>query len=184
MENKEEKNVIVLQSTSVDIASPKQLGEFATVLKKFIVEQKLYTNIAGKNYVNVEGWQFAGMATGIMPVVKKLEKIELDDSDEIKYYAEVELKSIKSDMIVGGGMAVCSNKERGKGKFEEYAIASMAQTRAVGKAYRSCFAWLMKMAGYETTPFEEMDGVKIKSGTNKKAKSEASKIAEEIKKDE
>ena len=35
----------------------------------------------------------------------------------------------------------------------------MAQTRAVGKAYRMKIGWLLKVAGYETTPAEEMDAV-------------------------
>jgi hypothetical protein len=33
----------------------------------------------------------------------------------------------------------------------------MAQTRAIGKAYRNLLAWLMKAAGFEATPAEEMD---------------------------
>ena len=32
----------------------------------------------------------------------------------------------------------------------------MAQTRAIGKAYRNVIGWVMKLAGYEATPSEEM----------------------------
>lgn len=32
----------------------------------------------------------------------------------------------------------------------------MAVTRATGKAYRLSYAWVMAMAGYETTPAEDM----------------------------
>ena len=56
-------------------------------------------------------------------------------------------------------MAICTNKEPGKTNFDEYAVASMAQTRAVGKAFRLKIGWLLKIAGYETTPAEEMDTV-------------------------
>lgn len=35
----------------------------------------------------------------------------------------------------------------------------MAITRATGKVCRNAFAWVMALAGYETTPAEEMDGV-------------------------
>jgi hypothetical protein len=35
----------------------------------------------------------------------------------------------------------------------------MAQTRSIGKAYRNLLAWLMKSAGFEATPAEEMDFV-------------------------
>lgn len=34
---------------------------------------------------------------------------------------------------------------------------SMAQTRAIGKAYRNILAWIIRAAGYEPTPAEEMD---------------------------
>ena len=32
----------------------------------------------------------------------------------------------------------------------------MAQTRALGKAYRMALSWIVKMADYEPTPAEEM----------------------------
>ena len=57
------------------------------------------------------------------------------------------------------GFATCSNKEHTKRSFADYAICSMAQTRAVGKAYRLSLGWLMKAAGYEATPAEEMHDV-------------------------
>ena len=39
-------------------------------------------------------------------------------------------------------------------------MMSMAQTRALGKAYRMALGWIMKMAGYEATPAEEMPDFK------------------------
>ena len=75
-----------------------------------------------------------------------------------KYRAEVNLLD-KNGNKVGSGVAICTNRECGKEKFDEYAVASMAQTRAVGKAYRMKIGWLVKVAGYETTPAEEMDAI-------------------------
>jgi hypothetical protein len=43
-----------------DLAKPVEMVSMAKVLKHHIVGQKLYTNIVGKNYAHVEGWQFAG----------------------------------------------------------------------------------------------------------------------------
>lgn len=151
---------LTVPTESVSLANPASLMEFANTLKTFIVDQKLYVNIKGKNYVEVEGWQFAGAATGIMPVVVKVEHLApTEDMNEIKYRAEVKLIN-KEGMKVGYGVAVCSNKEEKKKDFDEYAIASMAQTRATGKAYRNTFAWLMKIAGYEPTPAEEAGDIK------------------------
>lgn len=140
---------------SIALDSPQKLAEFSEILKKFIVQQKLYTKIQQKNYVNIEGWQFAGAAIGVMPVVKSVTLLDSLDG-EIRYRAEVELRRVTNDQVVGYGVAVCSNKEGKRKGADEYVIASMAQTRATGKAYRNAFSWLMKMAGYQPTPAEEM----------------------------
>ena len=139
-----------------DLTKPTDIIDFANNLKAIIVEKNLYANINGKNYPLVEGWQIAGAFTGTLPIVEKVE--DLSVGNHYKYRAEVSLQD-KEGNKVGYGVAICSNKEKGKQRFDEYAVASMAQTRAVGKAYRMKLGWLLKIAGYETTPAEEMDAV-------------------------
>lgn len=136
-----------------ELSKPETLKNFAVELKAFIVKQGLYTNIVGKNYVHVEGWAFAGGSLGLVALVNSCEKLER--VEEVAYRSEVHI--MKGDTLVSRGFAVCSNKEVKKKNFDEYAIMSMSQTRAVGKAYRLLLGWLMKMAGYEGTPSEEMD---------------------------
>lgn len=146
-------NDIATKTESVNLTNPSDIMNFATNLKDLIVQNKLFTDIRGKNYVNVEGWQIAGAFTGVFPIVEKVEN--LSEGNFYKYRAEVTLRD-KDNNIVGSGMAICTNKEAGKTRFDEYAVASMAQTRAVGKAFRMKIGWLLKIAGYETTPAEEM----------------------------
>lgn len=147
---------IVKRTQEVNLYDPNDILKFATDLKELIVQNNLYANIRGKNYIQVEGWQIAGAFTGCFPVVEKVEN--LSEGNNYKYRAEVSLRD-KVGNIVGSGMAICTNKEPGKTNFDEYAVASMAQTRAVGKAFRLKIGWLLKIAGYETTPAEEMDTV-------------------------
>lgn len=135
------------------LSKPSTLKAFSVELKSFIVSQNLYTPIQGKNYVNVEGWQFAGGSMGLVAVVDSC--VKLDRPDEIAYESVVVVYS--GEKIVSRGFAICSNKESKKKSFDEYAVASMSQTRAVGKAYRLLLGFLMKMAGYEGTPTEEME---------------------------
>ena len=149
-------NEIATKTEQVELVSPSQILNFATNLKDMIVKNKLFTNIRGKNYVNVEGWQIAGAFTGTFPIVESVDN--LSDDKCYRYRAEVSLRD-KDGNKVGYGVAICTNKEAGKTNFDEYAVASMAQTRAVGKAYRMKIGWLLKVAGYETTPAEEMDAV-------------------------
>lgn len=150
---------IVNKTAIVNVNSPKALKTFSVQLKRFIVDNELYTTIGKKNYVHVEGWQFAGASMGIFPVVEKVERINTVDSKEVKYRAEVKLIRLSDGSTVGYGMALCSNSELKKKSFDEYAIMSMAQTRAVGKAFRLTVGWLMKLAGYEGTPSDEMSSV-------------------------
>ena len=156
--NEEKKtNEIATKTEQVELSSPNDIMGFATNLKDLIVQNKLYTSIKGKNYVNVEGWQIAGAFTGTFPIVEKVDCL-LSERGKYKYRAEVSLQD-KNGNKVGYGVAICTNSEHGKEGFDEYAVASMAQTRAVGKAYRMKIGWLLKVAGYETTPAEEMDAV-------------------------
>lgn len=141
---------------SYDIANSNETLHLAQDLAKFIKENRLFHNIQGKAYVNVEGWQYAGARLGILPIIEELRRIE-SENGELKYQAEVKLLNLRSQQIVGSGFAICSNKEFGKKSYQEFAIASMAQTRAIGKAYRNILAWIIRAAGYEPTPAEEMD---------------------------
>lgn len=144
-----------LVKQSFDLAAPEQAMEVATILQKFVKEKKLTANIKGKEYPLVEAWQFAGSQLGLYPILTEV-KNETTDK-EIKYSALVEVRRIGNDQTVSRGFATCSNKESSKKGFDEYAICSMAQTRAEGKAFRMILAWLMKAAGFEATPAEEMD---------------------------
>ncbi|WP_460610536.1 hypothetical protein [Hymenobacter terrigena] len=140
---------------SFDIARSDETLDLAKDLAKFIKDNKLTTNVQGKEFVNVEGWQYAGSRLGIVPIVEHV--INVSSPEEMKYQAKVTLFDLRHGTTVGAGFAVCSNKESGKKFYQEFAIMSMAQTRAIGKAYRNCLAWIIRAAGYEPTPAEEMD---------------------------
>jgi hypothetical protein len=140
---------------SYDISRPDETLHLATDLAKFIKENKLSINVQGKDYVNVEGWQYAGSRLCIVPIVDHV--INVSTEQELKYQAKVTLFDLRLGQTVGAGFAVCSNKEQGKKFYQEFAIVSMAQTRAIGKAYRNILAWIIRAAGYEPTPAEEME---------------------------
>lgn len=137
--------------------SMQRAKKLATELSKFARENNLQINIAGKQYMQVEGWQFIGTQMGLTDIVKFCDRETENVLDgEIKYKAVVEIIN-QNGTVISKGFAFASNKESKKKSFEEYAIASMAQTRAIGKAYRNFLAWIVKMAGYEPTPVEELD---------------------------
>ena len=149
-----------LQTTnpSYSLINKDSMLQLASELSKLIKEKGLSSNIQGKQFVNVEGWQFAGASLGLMPIITSTQ--DLSNETAIKYMATCEVRNITTGQLVATGIALCSNAEKTKRYFDEYAILSMAQTRAIGKAYRNLLAWLMKAAGFEATPAEEMDFAK------------------------
>ncbi len=141
----------IIKSYSLD--QPTQLAQMANVLKSHILKNKLFAPIAGKNYVMVEGWQFAGGLLGLFPRIAEVNQVAPN-----KWIAKAEIINQKTQDVISVGYALCSKEEMKKKTFDEYAILSMAQTRAIGKAYRNLIGWIIKMAGYESTPAEEMIG--------------------------
>jgi hypothetical protein len=162
---------------SYDIAKSDETLQLATDVARFIRENKLFLHLQGKEYVNVEGWQYAGSRLGILPIVEEL--TNLSDGQEVKYQSRVRLLNLRNEQIVGSGFAICSNKEPGKKFFQEFAVASMAQTRAIGKAYRNILAWLIRAAGYEPTPAEEMEYLGRDEGQDRRESAPAPRVKAE-----
>jgi len=112
-------------------------------------------------YVTVEGWEVLGTFLGIVPVTTVIDEIKNDKDRIVGYKARATLYQnpiIENDEIVGGTVIARAEATADKSGFQKdlFAIASMAQTRALGKAYRMGLSWIMKMAGFEGTPAEDM----------------------------
>jgi len=122
----------------------------ANVLKDVIEKQKMFQLFNGKKYVTVDGWCTLGSMLSILPAEKEVHAIDNG------WYAKVDLINKANGLVVGSASAICTRSERNWEKREEYAIRSMSITRATGKAYRLAFSWIMNMAGYQSTPAEEM----------------------------
>jgi hypothetical protein len=146
-----------IQTPSYQMVNKDSMLSLSNELKRFVKDAHLVSNIKGKDYCNVEAWQMAGASLGLFPIITSVQ--DLSSETEVKYMATCEVRSYQDNKLVSVGIAICSNKEGSKKFFDEYAILSMAQTRAVGKAFRNQLAWLMKAAGFEATPAEEMDFV-------------------------
>ena len=124
----------------------------ATNLKKVIQSQNLAINIQGNDYVTAEGWETLGAMLGCTPYVESVEEIQLGAKrHQFGYVATVSIR--QGERIISRASAMA---ERNNNQKERPAVYSMAQTRALGKAYRMALSWIMKMAGYQPTPAEEM----------------------------
>lgn len=145
-----------------NIQQPEVFTALAEQIQKHVEENKLLVIFKDKHgnanrYPVVEAWQFAGALLGLFPRLTELIDLAPEKDYLFKYRASVEIVDQSTGKVVGAGTAICSNQESKKQYFDEYAIASMAQTRATGKAFRLCLGWLLKAAGFEGTPAEELD---------------------------
>jgi hypothetical protein len=127
-------------------------GEVAKALNSVIEKQNLYHTIQGKKHVTVEGWQTLGSMLGITAV--KVHTEELPDNNG--YRATVEARRISDGMVLGSADALCTRTENTWKNRDDYALLSMAQTRATSKALRGPLGFIVKLAGFNATPAEEI----------------------------
>ena len=144
----------------------------ASQLKDVIRKQNFSVTIGGNNeYVTVEGWSTLGTMLGCTPYVEEVVEIPIEGKGKFGYKATVSIR--QGDAILSRASAVA---ERNRMQSDRPAVYSMAQTRALGKAYRMALSWIVKMAGYEPTPAEEMQEIAQKEKIVKaKAKTVAKK---------
>jgi hypothetical protein len=124
-------------------------AETASVLAKAVNDRGLYTTIRGRKHVHVGGWTLLGSLLGVFPITVWTRK--LDDGWE----ARVEART-RAGELVGAAESMCTTKETKWRNADEYAIRSMAATRATSKALRLPLGFIFELEGFDATPFEEI----------------------------
>lgn len=121
----------------------------ANVLKDVVKKAGLVASIGGKEYLTVEAWTTLGVLVGCTA------RTEWSREIEGGYEAAVEVVNAHG-LVIGRAEALCTRAERNWKNRDDYALKSMAQTRAMGKALRMPLGWIAVLAGYQATPAEEM----------------------------
>lgn len=173
----EEENVsIVVRSPEVTLygtEDPTSIVESAVkqaeVLKGVLVDKGLTSKISGREHVRIEGWTLLGTFLGVFPVEVFTRPIPTDWRDRGMekpegYEAQVEART-RDGSVVGAANARCLFSEQNWSGRPDFALASMAQTRAASKALRLPLGFIVALAGYEVTPYEEADGAVIGNGS-------------------
>jgi len=160
----------------------------ATALKGVVDKQGMTTKIGDKDHLQVEAWQTLGTLLGIVPdlvwarpaigedghprlteytvnckrygkegnkrVVKEEGSYDVHGFD---WEARVEVRA-PDGTLVGSGESLCSRAEERWSRADDFAVKSMAITRATSRAMKGAAGWVVTMAGYSATPAEEMTG--------------------------
>lgn len=121
----------------------------ADALADVIRQQNLAVRIRGSEYVRVEGWTCLGSLLGVFAETEWTRPV--DGGWEARVVAHT-----RAGEPVGAAESMCTRSESRWRTADDYAIRSMAATRATSKALRQPLGFVMQMAGFSPTPLEEI----------------------------
>lgn len=154
----------------------KQAQEVAEVLVDVVKKQELSQKIGSREHIYVTAWQFLAHFYGVSAKVTELVPYVDELTGAAGFKATAEAILISTGMVISCGQAMCLNNEDNwstRPKYEyhngqrtqvgdvrvpSFQLASMAQTRAIGKALSNVLRFVVALAGYDQTPAEEMTG--------------------------
>lgn len=170
----------------------------AAALQKRIAGKANPVKFNGEQYIENDDWQMLAHFFGYAPKIESTEFVEYGDVQGFKAIAV--LLNERTGAIVSRGEALCLDEEDNWGTRTKYEwqdssrggrkkvaigevstplfqLASMAQTRACNKAMSNKLKWVVSLAGYSTTPAEDMHDATLAPKVEK-----ASELPTEIKK--
>ena len=160
-------------------------SQIARTLEQVVRSQNLVVKIGQGEHVRVEGWTFLGSMLGVFPVVQWTRPV-LKDDESFGWEARVEART-RTGEVVGAAEAECLRSEPPWSFFpppnkwgktpparDDFALRSMAQTRAVSKALRLPLGFVMQLAGFNPTPAEEMTVIEGRTGSPGEPRTDAS----------
>jgi hypothetical protein len=113
---------------------------------------KTAQTIQGRKYVRVEGWQAIANAFGAVASAVDVRRVDGGIA------AVGQVRRVSDGAILATAEGFVGDDEKTWSGRNEFARRAMAQTRAISRACRSAFAFVVVLmdAGLETTPAEEM----------------------------
>jgi len=146
----DQNQLVVSNGTQHQVAHQRQATEIAAICKDIVT--KTAQNIQGRKYVRVEGWQSIANAYGCVASARDVERTETG------YRAIGQVRRMDTGVVICEAEGFVGDDERTWSKRDEFAKRAMAQTRAISRACRSAFAFIVTYmdAGLETTPAEEV----------------------------
>lgn len=148
----------------------RQSTDIASLCREIVIASAIA--IQGRKYVRVEGWQAIATAHGCVASARDVKRVEggMVATGEIRRMQDGQLIATAEGFVgedeptwYGGESKTWDRFKKQEvvkilPKRPEYAIRAMAQTRAISRACRGCFAHVVVLmdAGLSTTPAEEV----------------------------
>jgi len=154
MESEEQTTDLVAQplQTPVSFNPEKDIedGRRAAKVLMSIVKPVL---IGGKKYLRFEDWQTLAKFYNVTVGIEWTKRI---DEDGVQGFGARAVVYGPTGNILSAAENQCTRAEKTWANRDDYALRSMAQTRAQAKALRNVLSWVAVLAGAEATPAEEM----------------------------
>lgn len=128
----------------------------AKALMSVVDQKKKKVVIGGKTYIEYGDWQTLARFFGSTVGVDWTKPYE-EGGKKIGWEARAIV--YRDGMVISSAEAMCTIHDKNWGNRDDFQRRSMAQTRACAKALRNAFGWVAELAGYSSTPAEEMDGL-------------------------
>jgi hypothetical protein len=152
--------LVTIEQPSADVRAYRASTEAADICKDIVIACS--SQIQGRRFVSVEGWQAIAVAHGCVLSARDVEKIDggVRAIGEVRRMIDGQLISTGEGFVGEDEPTWFGGQTRNKTlpKRNDYAIRAMAQTRAMSRAGRTAFAHVVVMmkAGLATTPAEEV----------------------------
>ncbi len=131
---------------------PEQQLQFAQkaakTLMQWVAQKPNKVMIRGEQYLEFGDWQILARFYGAT--------VGVEWSRSIDRGWEARSVVTRNGEVIASAEAMCTRAEKRWSSADEYAVRSMAQTRASAKALRQAFGWVAELAGMKSTPAEEM----------------------------
>jgi len=127
-------------------------GQIATILARIIRDKQLSVAIGAGEHIRIEAWRTLAEASGYAVSTGERDW----DGPGRKAWARLIRKA--DGMIISTADEECGTDDKDKEWWDKtgFVQSGMAQTRAASRVCRNVLDWVVVLAGYKTTPVEEM----------------------------
>lgn len=155
---------------------PREVMRHAQAAAREIVDVarsgKLLANVGGREYPLTECMTLIGRMTNHTVAVEWSRKVPAEWGVGDGWEARAVVMD-GNGREVAAAESMCLRSERAWSKRDEFAVRSMAQTRASGKALRLALGYIVTLAGWEALPAEEItDEMRGRGGSAQAARHE------------
>ena len=131
----------------------------AKVLTRVIAAQadKYVVHAQGQEFLRYEAWATLAQGYGLTAGIETIENVLDSDGHTVLGVKATAILRDSTGTQIGGAPAFCMFDEPNWKNKPLAQVASMAGTRAAGKALRIGLSWVVVLAGYNPTPAEEFE---------------------------